>query len=295
MKTSSKPAAKKITRTKKSESAIQPDEEKSAETAISAVPTQQSVNKPTNPSTTMMKRLVISSTNKGGAGKSFFCVNLVEWLKSQESQPEFKAFDPDHANKTLLAFHPDVTEFVDVDRSKSMDACVQVLGTDVDISVVDGLGSQQKKAMMAWAEEINLFEVCEDVGVRITFVNIVEDDRDLIRQLKELMTEIGNKVDWVLVRNHKQSKEFFMWENSAAQKQARDLNAIEIELPRVPDHLAAWCNDKALTLVAAQTFKPEDEDEEGPSMLDQQRFRTYWRLIDAEIDKASRYFLPQVD
>ncbi len=162
--------------------------------------------------------------------------------------------------------------------------------TDTDISIVDGLGSQQKKAMMAWANEINLFELCEDVGVRITFVNMIEDDRDLIRQLKELMGEIGTKVDWVFVKNQKQSKEFFMWQGSDAQKRGMELGGIEIELPRVPDHLATWCSDQALSLVGAQNYKGNPEV--APSMLDLQRFRTYWRLISAEIDKADKYLLP---
>ena len=45
------------------------------------------------------KRLILTAIDKGGVGKSFFCVRLIEWLR--EAHRSFIAFDPDFNNSTL--------------------------------------------------------------------------------------------------------------------------------------------------------------------------------------------------
>ena len=231
------------------------------------------------------KRIVLSSSNKGGVGKSFFNIQYVEWLREHPEKPTFRAFDPDDANKTLLSYHSEVTQFIDVDRSQSLDACLTVLSDEVAVSVVDGLGSQQKKTMLAWAKEISLFEVCRDNGIQITFVQIIEDDRDVILQCRSLLEEIGDAVDWLFVLNQKQGKDFMMWKDSETRKLAYALGGIEMVLPKVPDHIAVWCSSNRQSLVQAQSDK-------RPHLLDQQRFRTYWRLIKEEMDQVSKVLLP---
>ena len=64
------------------------------------------------------KRIDLVLNGKGGVGKSFFTVNLVQYLKDC-STPHL-AIDTDNENSTLKRFHPDVS-FVDLSKSTAID------------------------------------------------------------------------------------------------------------------------------------------------------------------------------
>lgn len=232
---------------------------------------------------TASKRLVLSASDKGGCGKSFFTIQLLQYLKEHPEEPKFRGFDPDHANRTLLAYHPDVASFIDVDKPNSIDECVRVLES-ADISVVDGLGSQAKRTFRSWAEEVNLFDIAPDLDLAVTYVCIVEEDRDTILQTKDALTATGDKVNWIIVKNFKQAKSLSLWEESATRKMAQELGAIEIELPKLAEHLAVFLTSRSMPVgIAAQC--PEI------SILDRQRYITYWRNLKAELEKAEAYIL----
>src|SRR6202008_4543057 len=59
----------------------------------------------------MKKRLILILNGKGGVGKSFFAVNLVQYLKDR--QIAHAAFDSDDENSTLKRFHSEA-EFINV-------------------------------------------------------------------------------------------------------------------------------------------------------------------------------------
>ena len=53
----------------------------------------------------MKRQLNLILNGKGGVGKSFFAVNLVQFLK--DKGVPFAACDSDNENSTLKRFHPD--------------------------------------------------------------------------------------------------------------------------------------------------------------------------------------------
>jgi len=233
----------------------------------------------------MTKRLIVSCSNKGGVGKSFFLIQLIEWLNEHPSNPTFAAFDPDSANRTLLTYHKESTTFVDVDKVSSLDVVGAAL-ENVDISILDGLGSQQKKTILAWMDEVGLFELADELGFRITFVAMIEEDRDVILQTKELLAVVGKKVDWVFVVNKKNAKDGLLWEGSAVRKTGlNELGGIEIVLERVTDPMQMYLSKEILPISVADS---------GPrvNVYDRNRFRNLWKRISAEITKAEKYFLP---
>ena len=72
----------------------------------------------------MTKQLNLILNGKGGVGKSFFAVNLVQYLKDK-SIP-FVAIDSDNENSTLKRFHPEA-QFMDLTDSRDMDGMFHAL------------------------------------------------------------------------------------------------------------------------------------------------------------------------
>lgn len=53
----------------------------------------------------MKKRIDLVMNAKGGVGKSFFAINLVQFLKDRNI--DHLAIDTDNSNSTLKRFHPE--------------------------------------------------------------------------------------------------------------------------------------------------------------------------------------------
>lgn len=230
-------------------------------------------------------RLIMMATDKGGVGKSFFCVQLMEWLSRHQLQPAFQGYDPDHENKTLLRFHPHTTEFIDVTRPDAIDACVVSLQNGNRISVVDGLGAQQKKTFQGWVDEVRLFEVAADLDLRITYVLLIEEDPDVINQAARMMELVGDEVDWLVVKNLVRGNFTGLWDVSRAKQLADELHAVEIEFIRVQDSVAKFCQSKDVPLAAAAEL-------DGLFVLDRNRIVTAWDHISRQFDAAEGVLLP---
>lgn len=172
------------------------------------------------------------ASDKGGVGKSFWTVNYVQWLK--DTQRVFRAIDPDNTNSTLTRFHPDAL-FVDVANPESMDQ-IALSFDEVPLVVVDGMGGQ-KGVFLNWMESVDLFSIAPELGIQITFVIIVDEDKDTVYQAGETLRQIGKEVDWVVIRNLKTVGKTSIWDESEARKTAYSLGAREITFPKFSDHL----------------------------------------------------------
>lgn len=236
--------------------------------------------------------MILSATNKGGVGKSYVVANIVQYLKEHPSKPSFRCFDPDHANKTLLGIHPDVTEFIDVSQPQSLDKVCACLA-DVDVSVADGLGSQQRKTFQKWVEEIDLLQLAKDIGFRVTYLLVIEDDQTVLDQTIQIVDLMEDKVDWVVALNHKQVHGVFqLWSTSKIRQRLQDYGALEFDVENIHAHMSLHLSMQKLCLSNVQDWKPK-EGELPVNAMDRARFKTAWIRLKAELDKAAPYLLPE--
>lgn len=178
------------------------------------------------------KRLVIVISDKGGVGKSYFLVQLVEWLKREKPELAWRAWDPDKANKTLCSYHADDerVQYFDIDDSRNIDQIAACL-SEVDLSIVDGRGSMQTEVFGAWMNEVSLMEILEEEKASLTFVHLVMDDPDVIRQAKEALDKSPSGCSHLVVRNRFEGRCGTVWDNSKTRAEFLKAGAIEVDLP----------------------------------------------------------------
>jgi hypothetical protein len=221
-----------------------------------------------------MKRAVIVASDKGGVGKSFFSVNFVQYLKDTERV--FRAFDPDFTNSTLTRFQPDTT-FVDITKKKSIDQ-IALAFDEVPLVAVDGIAGH-KGMFLRWIEDVNLFEIASEIDLAITFVLVVDEDKDTVFQTSETLRAVGDKADWLIVKNHKVIGHTDMWDNSQAREFADSLDAREIVFDKFDEHLISKMQRANLTFASAA------DNSEHFDWLDRQRCLRYKRQINAMFDE----------
>jgi len=232
------------------------------------------------PLTASEKRLAMVAMDKGGVGKSFFTILLAQWMAAKNQK--FLAFDPDYQNSTLTRYLPEA-QFLDTRHSENLDRIIEVM-TEAPLVIVDGVGSQQR-IFLDWLEETNLLSLRHSMGLALTLILVVEEDKDTVHQAGEAVARIGQAVDWLVVKNQKNSSSFRIYDNSKARKELLACGAREITLPKLQEHLVFCLQQDSLTIAQAiagnQLF-----------LIDRQRLIAYQREVYRQLDEIKDILLP---
>lgn len=226
------------------------------------------------------KRLILTAIDKGGVGKSFFCVRLIEWLR--EVRRSFIAFDPDYNNSTLTRFYPEA-QFLNIGHSENLDLIVEALDS-TDVVLVDGVGAEQR-IFMDWMEETDLLKVKDSLGLSVTLVLIIEEDKDTVFQAGEVARRVGNKAEWLVVKNFKQSQSLRIYQNSRAREDLLRIGAKEISLQKLQEHLTTILQMNSWTI-------PQALASNTLNLLDRQRLIEYTRALNQQLFAVQSILLP---
>src|SRR5881398_3531063 len=167
----------------------------------------------------MKKRLNLILNGKGGVGKSFFAVNLVQYLKDRDRQ--HIAFDTDNENSTLKRFHSSA-QFIDISESRELDDIFAALAK-VAVVIVD----------------------CRAASTELFL--------DYFDQIDRFAEQQGTRFSYVILKNEVHSDSFALYDRSATRKRlTNELGAREIIMTRLPSWLVEQLNRTNLTITQAK-------------------------------------------
>jgi nitrogenase subunit NifH len=112
----------------------------------------------------MKKQLNLILNGKGGVGKSFFAVNLVQFLKDKTIP--FVACDSDNENSTLKRFHPEAV-FINLAQPRALDEMFRALER-TDLVIVD-CRAASTDVFLKYFTAIDVAEVLRTLEARLTF------------------------------------------------------------------------------------------------------------------------------
>lgn len=229
----------------------------------------------------MIKRLDLILNGKGGVGKSFFAVNLVQYLKDKNIA--FTACDCDNENSTLKRFHSDV-EFLDLSQSRELDAMFRALDK-TDLVVVD-CRAASTEVLFDYFDEIDLRTTLHDLSAALTLVMPVNHEADSVDQLQRIVNKLTDACSYVVLRNEVHNDTFPIYDQSAIRKRLRkDFGAREITMTKLQPWLVEELSLKNLSITNAI--------KDGQlHLLDRQRLQTWQRKLYSEIESAAELLLP---
>lgn len=177
------------------------------------------------------KKLILLPQDKGGIGKTFVATLLFDYFS--EAGVRLKTFDIDHANSTFNRLVPEA-EFidtdVDTDKLAVLDRVVTpLLQDEADVVLVDSRAAGGDK-IRYYLDDVQLTKLQHQEGFRLIFVVIATDDKDANSQLAELLDLYGNQVDWLVVRNLRDTAYLELYEQSRSKVRLAELGAVEIEV-----------------------------------------------------------------
>ncbi len=229
----------------------------------------------------MNKRLNLILNGKGGVGKSFFAVNLVQYLKDRDRQ--HIAFDTDNENSTLKRFHSSA-QFIDISESRELDDIFAALAK-VAVVIVD-CRAASTELFLDYFTEIDVVEVCKRLGSQMTAIMPVNHEADSLDQIDRFAEQQGTRFSYVILKNEVHSDSFALYDRSATRKRlTNELGAREIIMTRLPSWLVEQLNRTNLTITQAKCHADF-------SLLDRQRLIMWQRRLYEQIDSVTDLLLP---
>lgn len=237
------------------------------------------------------KRLVLVATNKGGVGKSTAMIHIADHLRGKNIP--FVAFDPDHANASFARFFKkpdgskeDCMRLINIADDTSLDQITRVFDDeDESLVLVDGVGAQQE-TFLNWIEEIGLFDRAEEMNLKITFVLVVDEDKDTVDQAMMVAERAEDKVDYLVIKNLKNTAETRIYDASPARKLlVSALHAKEITFPKLKGNLVSVIQNESLRLSQA-------EASESVYVNDRFRIGAYRKQIEKALETIETLITP---
>ena len=175
-------------------------------------------------------RLILTHGEKGGVGKTTVARLLADFLASRDAS--FRAFDAEGPTGQLLRFHPGQTSAVEVDKASAIAPVLDFLmdGTPKRLALVD-LGARSGEDLKDWLYKGGALEEAEGGNLGITVVYVVGGAVDSVGHLKECYSALGNKVDYIIVKNLGVAAKFDVYDASNIRKDLLAAGAKEITIP----------------------------------------------------------------
>src|SRR6266508_1888579 len=145
-------------------------------------------------------------------GKSFFAVNLIQFLK--DKAVPFAACDSDNENSTLKRFHPDVG-FINLAQPRSLDEMFRAL-ENTELVIVD-CRAASTDVFLAYFKAIDLPSILRLLEARLTLLMPVNHEADSLDQIQRVVEELDDKANYVVIRNQVQGESFALYDRSAVR------------------------------------------------------------------------------
>ncbi|MGJ5629068.1 hypothetical protein [Nostoc sp. CALU 1950] len=217
------------------------------------------------------RRLVIVDGGKGGVGKSMWTRGFLQTCIDEKRR--IVAVDADNSNPDLLRYYGENGEHCQIQQLNIFkDGSIDRFFDQVKIMMEPELDTynqlpppeslfllelppQSRQIFKKFIEQEFLETAANDYDIRVTMVVVISRVSDSVKQLIDLYSFCGNKVDYIVVRNlfYGEESEFSRYSNSSiVQEIKQDLLKAEIPLfditmPDLLEYAYDYLDEKSLS------------------------------------------------
>jgi hypothetical protein len=137
---------------------------------------------------------------KGGVGKSMVSRLLAQYFIDQ-GHP-FIGFDTDRSHGSLMRFYAEFASAVVVDRYEALDKIIEAAVEQPGRRVLVDLAAQTHDPLVKWMDESGVLDMADLSGIAIHYWHVMDNGRDSVDLLTRLLDRFGQRVRYVLVKNH---------------------------------------------------------------------------------------------
>ena len=217
------------------------------------------------------RRLVIVDGGKGGVGKSMWTRGFLQTCIDEKRRIE--AVDADNSNPDLLRYYGENGEYCQIQQlnifkdgsiDRFFDQVKRMMEPELDtynqlpppesLFLLE-LPPQSRQIFKRFIEQEFLETAANDYDIRVTMVVVISRVSDSVKQLIDLYSFCGNKVDYIVVRNlfYGEESEFSRYSNSSIVQEIKQellkagIPLFDITMPDLLEYAYDYLDEKSLT------------------------------------------------
>lgn len=208
---------------------------------------------------------------KGGVGKSMIARLLAQYFIDHEMA--FVGFDTDRSHGSLLRFYADYASPALVDRYEALDKIVEAAVEQPGRRVLVDLAAQTQEPLVKWMEESGVLDMADLNGIALHYWHVMDAGRDSVDLLRRLLDRFGQRVHYVIVKNHLRGDDFGQLNRSGELERAVGLGAQVMELKRLHEAVVNKIDARNASFWAARNANHIDGP--GLGLMERQRLKLW--------------------
>lgn len=207
---------------------------------------------------------------KGGVGKSVVSRVLAQYLI--DHQAPFIGFDTDRSHATFSRFYGAYASPTVIDDYASLDRIAEAISAEPTRQVVVDLAAQTMPPLSRWIDDSGLIGLLAEENIPVRFWHVMDDGKDSLSLLANLLATYGTSVSYVVVLNHGRGADFRAFNESEAKRTALAHGASIVELRRLHEASMRKIDRYDTSFWAALNHRGGDQ---GLGMLERQRVKVW--------------------
>ncbi len=227
----------------------------------------------------VVSKIHLIGGEKGGVGKSMVSRLLAQYF-IDNSLP-FVGFDTDRSHGSLLRFYAGYTSPALVDRYEALDAIIEAAVEQTGRRVLVDLAAQTHDALVHWMDESGVLDMADLSGLALYYWHVMDSGRDSVDLLQRLLDRFGQRLQYVIVRNHLRGDDFSQLDHSGQLDRARGLGAKVMDLKKLQDTVVHKIDARNSSFWSARNAGTEDGA--GLGLMERQRLKMWLNASFASI------------
>ncbi len=208
---------------------------------------------------------------KGGVGKSMVSRLLAQYFIDHNLP--FVGFDTDRSHGSLLRFYAEYSAPALTDSYEALDRIVEAAIEQPGRRILVDLAAQTQEPLVKWKDESGVLDMADLSGIRMNYWHVMDSGRDSVDLLKRLLDRFGQRVHYVLVKNHLRGEDFGQLERSGELERALGLGARVMELKKLHEAVVQKIDARNASFWAARNVNAIDGP--GLGLMERQRLKLW--------------------
>jgi hypothetical protein len=226
-----------------------------------------------------MSTIHLIGGEKGGVGKSVVARVLAQYMIGNKIP--FIGFDTDRSHGSLLRFYADYASPTVIDDYQSLDAIMETAAEHPQHRILVDLAAQTHHPLAKWLDESGVLELAEELGITLTYWNVMDSGKDCVDLLGKLLDQYGSRLKYILVQNQLRDENFTILESSGVKERALALSARVMTLKRLHAPVMTKIDGNSSSFWAAMNKDTENLNALG--LLERQRVKMWLRHAYSQI------------
>ncbi len=230
-----------------------------------------------------MSKIHLVGGEKGGVGKSVVSRVLAQYFI--DKQHPLRIYDTDMSHGAMMRHYEAFSTPLDLSDLEAMDPVIEQAAENPEQTLLIDMAAQTTRPLYRWIDDADVLDLAEELGIEITFWHVMDDGKDSLKLLKELLGAYPTRrLNAVVVKNLGRGKDFSPLMTPEIQAKLSEREVPVLALPELHGNAMRKIDRIDASFWAAMNNK---NPEIGPclKLMERQRVKSWLRRFYDQLDE----------